>query len=545
VSDAPVLEQARDAYARRAWQQAYDGLTAADASDALDADDVELLAVSAYMLGRDDECWALLERAHHRLLEAGQPLRAVRCAFWIGINLALRGEIGPGGGWLGRAQRLLDREERDCVERGYMLMPVVFQQEAGGGWEEAAATAARAAAIAESFGDDDLFALAAQTQGRLLVTHGHVAEGLVLLDEAMVAATSGAESPIVTGIVYCGVILACVETYEVRRAREWTDVLTRWCAEQPGLVAFTGRCLIHRAEILQLRGDWPHALDEAHRAGERLARGFNRPATAQAFYRQGELHRLRGAVSAAEKAYRAARRYGLEPEPGYSLLRAAQGNSDVAARTIRRTLAESAARTTRARLLPAAVEILLAAGDLDAARASCAELEELAREYASAMLGAAAGYARGSIHLAESDPSAALAALRSAAQAWEELEAPYEAARTRVLLGLACGQLGDEDGGVLELDAAREAFAELGAEPDAARVDALLGRTDGPERHGLTSREIEVLRLVAAGRSNREIAATLVISEHTVSRHLQNMFRKLGVSSRTAASAFAHEHDLA
>jgi DNA-binding NarL/FixJ family response regulator len=285
-------------------------------------------------------------------------------------------------------------------------------------------------------------------------------------------------------------------------------------------------------------------LEEAERAGTRLVEGANRPATAQAFYRQGELHRLRGDLPAAENAYRAARQHGLEPQPGFALLRLAQGEKDAAAAAIRRRLAETTDRPTRGRLLPASVEIMIAAGELDAARAACLELDEIAAHYSSAMLTATAAHAWGAVRLATGDATNALVALRHAAQGWQELEAPFESARTRVLLALACQEIGDAETGALELEAARETLAELGAATEVARVEALLGHSRARDSHGLTARELDVLRLVAAGKTNRDLAAALVISEHTVSRHLQNIFRKLDVSSRTAASAFAHEHDL-
>jgi tetratricopeptide (TPR) repeat protein len=283
------------------------------------------------MLGLDNEYLSILERAHHAYVEAGQAVRAVRSAFWVGINLALRGEMGPAGGWLGRAHRLLG--EQDSVEQGYLLMPLVFQHEAAGDFEAAAAVAADAAAIADRFGDAEGFALAVQAQGYMLIKAGRVREGLALLDEAMVAVAGGKLSPIATGIVYCGIILACQEAYEVRRAQE--------CEEQPDLVAFTGRCLVHRAELMQFHGDWGDALEEARRAGERLARSLNRAAAAQAFYRQGEIHRLRGEFGQAENAYREASRFGWEPQPGVALLRLAQGRRDAAAATIRRALSEA------------------------------------------------------------------------------------------------------------------------------------------------------------------------------------------------------------
>ena len=272
-----ALERGRNAHAARAWGQAYDALSRADREAPLDAPDIELLATAAYMLGRDDEWMAGLERAQQRYVEGGDRRRAAHCAGWIGVNHMLRGEMGPATGWLGRAQRLLE-EEGDCVERGYALIPDVFRNAAAGDWEAAAASAGEAAAIGRRFGDPDLFALATHAQGQMLTTAGQVAEGLALLDEAMVALTTSELSPIVAGLVYCGVILACQEVYEVRRAQEWTAALSRWCEGQSDLVAFTGRCLVHRAEILQLAGDWNDALLEARRAGERLSAGFNQGA---------------------------------------------------------------------------------------------------------------------------------------------------------------------------------------------------------------------------------------------------------------------------
>jgi DNA-binding CsgD family transcriptional regulator len=537
------LEHGRQAYERRLWPDTYDAFSRAEEEAPLAADDLELLATAAYMLGRDDEWMSGLERAHHLYLGAGDTRAAVRCALWIGIHSAARGEMGPASGWLGRAERLLDEEDPDCAERGYLLLPLGFRHEAMGDLEAAAAVAARALEIGERHGDPELCALARHMQGHFLVQEGRVTEGFRLLDEAMVLAMSGSVSPIATGIVYCGVILNCVEVLDVRRAREWTAVLTRWCEEQPGLVAFTGRCLVHRAEIMQLRGSWRDALEEAQRAAERLVQGFNRAAAAQAFYRQGELHRVSGELAAAEDAYRESSRYGWEPQPGLALLRLAQGRPDAAAAAIRRVLGETTIWSRRAVLLPAQVEIALALGDLDEARDAARELDELAERHDGAMLAALAATSRAAVHLAAGEASEALAAARRAGEGWRELEAPYEEACARMAVGLACRALGDDDTAALELTAAGNAFAELGATRDLERLTGFL-----PERpadtHGLTARELEVLRLVSAGRSNRAIASELVISEHTVARHVQNIFRKLDVSSRTAASAFAYEHHL-
>jgi DNA-binding CsgD family transcriptional regulator len=537
------LERGRASYASREWTDAYESLARADRASPLGAADLELLATSAYMLGRDDDYVAGMERAHHLYLQDGEGLRAVRCAFWIGINLILRGETARATGWVGRAQRLVEREPGDCVERGFLLLPLMFEREATGDHEAAIAAGADAVAIGERFGDADLFALAAQDLGILLIRQGRVAEGLRLLDEAMVAVTAGELSPMVNGFVYCGVITGCQAAYEPRRAQEWTAALTRWCEQQPDMVSFSGTCLVHRAEIMQLHGAWPDALEEATRADERCALAMNDAAAAQARYRQGEIKRLQGELGAAEEAYREARRRGYEPQPGLALLRLVQGNRAAAAAAIRRLLGETSEPSRRAGLLPAHVEIMLAAGDSEAAAGACAELEEIAERWQSGMMGALAAESRGAVDLARGDAAPALVVLRRAWETWQELEAPYEAARTRVLLGQACAALGDHDTALAELEAAREVFARLGAAPDLARVDALIGR--GPvDSHGLTPRELEVLRLVAAGQSNREISSALVISEHTVARHLQNIFAKLGVSSRTAASGFAFTHDL-
>jgi DNA-binding NarL/FixJ family response regulator len=538
------LERGRDSYARRAWKGAYEALSRADRKAPLGVEDLELLATSAYMIGRDDDHASGLERAHHVYLEAGEALRAVRCAFWVGINLALRREMGQATGWFGRAQRLVEREERDSVERGYLLLPVMLHQEETGDYEAAYATAAGAVEIGERFGDADLVALAVHLQGRSLAKQGRVEVGLALLDEAMVAVTAGELSPIVTGLIYCSVIEGCQEVYALRRAQEWTAALTRWCGEQPELVAFTGKCLAHRAEIMQLRGAWQDALEEARRAGERFAQQMNQTAAGEALYRQGELHRLRGEFGAAEEAYRDASRCGWEPQPGLALLRLAQGNAGAAAAAIRRVTGETTEPLKRAALLPAYVEIMLATGAAEEARSAWRDLEEISVGHGSAMLGAMAAHARGALGLSDGDAPAALVSLRHAWQAWQELEAPYEAARARVLVALACHALGDADAAALELEAARGVFEELGAAPDLARVEALVQPPPSGDAHGLTPRELQVLRLLAAGKSNRAIASALVISEHTVARHVQNIFAKLHVSSRTAASAFAFEHDL-
>ena len=534
----PDLERARAAYAERSWLEAYEAFAAADEAEPLAPEDLELRATTARMLARDDEAVQLLERAHHAYVESGNTLRAAYCAGWIGMTLFYSGAVGPAGGWLARAHRLLEDLPEETAMHGYALLPVVFRNQAEGNLEAAVATAAEAAEIAKRHGDAELMALAIQSQGHMLVLAGRVSEGLPLLDEAMVIVTTAELSPFVVGIVYCGVILACQAGFDVGRAREWTLELTRWVEQQRDLVAFTGRCLVHRAEILQLGGSWSEAFEEARLAAERLVETRN-PAAGLALYRQGELLWLRGEFEAAEEAYREASRNGWEPQPGLAQLRLAQGKRDAALAAIRRAYAEAGEPLKRATVLPARVEIALAADEVDEARTASLELRDLAKQYESPMLDAIVAHAVGAVALADGDAQAALASLRQAQRIWLELDVPYEIARTRELIGKACSALGDEEAGTLELEAARDLFQELGAAPDLARASVREG-----SRYGLSLRELEVLRLVAAGKSNRDIASTLVISEHTVARHLQNIYAKLGLSSRAAATAFAFEHEL-
>ncbi|MFI1937420.1 LuxR C-terminal-related transcriptional regulator [Streptomyces purpureus] len=552
MSVAGDLERGRAACAVRAWADAYKALDLADHVTPLGAEDLELLATSAHMTGRHEDMVSGLERAYGSYLEDGRPLRAVRCAFWAGADLAFRREMGRAAGWFGRAQRLVEAEEVACAEEGYVLMSAVMAQRAGGDYAGAYATADRAVVIAERFGDTDLLALSLEEKGHACVREGRVEVGLRLLDEAMVAVTAGELSPVLTGVIYCEVIDACRAVYELRRAQEWTEALTSWCQQQPDMVAFSGQCLVYRAEIMQLHGAWPEALAEAGRAGERFRQERNDWAAAQSPYREAEIHRLRGELAAAEEAYRDAARCGGDPQPGLALLRLAQGDESAATGAINRVIAETTEPLRRARLLPACVEIMLAVGDTEAARRACDELGAIAESYPSGALPVIAKDVRGRVELATGDVRSALVALRSAEQAWQELEAPYETARTRMGMGAACRALGDDDTAALELEAARAVFERLGAAPDVARVDSIT-RGAAPEKFsghapgsiaGLTAREQAVLRLVAAGKHNREIASALVISEHTVARHIQNIFAKLDVSSRTAASAFAYEHHL-
>ncbi|MDX1645949.1 MAG: LuxR C-terminal-related transcriptional regulator [Longimicrobiales bacterium] len=533
------LERGRTAFSRRAWAQAYEALSRADRDEDLDAEDLERLATAAYLLGRDDEFVRLSDRAHQAFLAADDVPRAARCAFWSGMTLLFRGETGPASGWLARAGRLV--EPLDCVEKGFLLLPVSEKRLRADDCDGALEVARQAADLGTRFDDADLIACARHIEGRALIRRGEVDDGLALLDETMVAVTSGALSPMVTGLVYCSVIDACREAWEIGRARAWTSALGQWCDLQPEMVAFTATCLVNRAEVLRLQGAWPDALEEARRACRRSERHDRRPPAA-ALYEQGEVHRLRGDFEEAEAAYREASRLGREPQPGLALLRLAQGRLDAARAAIRRVLDSTIHGLPRAALLAAYVDILVADGDLEEADRASDELESVSGSFDAVALHAMATQARGTVLLARGEARQALGVLREARTSWDRAAVPYAQARVRWLMARACRTLGDEEGCRLELAAARATFEELGARPDLAKIDALERRDDRP--HGLTPRELEVLREVATGKTTRAIAADLYVSQRTIERHLSNIFTKLGVRTRTAATAYAYEHGL-
>ena len=534
------VELGREAFDRRSWREAYELL---DAAAPLGADDLERLAVAAHLVGEDDASARAWERAHLAFLDAGDRERAARCAFWLGLALVLRGEMATSAaGWRERNDSPT-RSGRACAACGYPARPGLHRRTGGGRRRRGErGSSAEIVDIARRCADTDLLSFGMVCVGQALIAHGDVAGGLRHLDEAMVAVSTGEVTPIPAGIIYCAVIEMCVFAFDIRRAAEWTGALHAWCTSEPDLVPYRGQCLVHRSQVLLAHGDWIGATAEALLAAERLTEPPH-PALGTARYQQGELHRLRGEFAEADAAYREAGTLGRDPSPGIALLRLAQARLDDAAIAIRRMLAEGGDPRVRPAVLAAAVEIFLAADDVVEARLAHDELATIAdaaavpalRTMADGALGAllspAEMLAPPSPRCAERSPGGRHSGCPTRPPA---LASPSPTRRRA---------LGDDDSAELERQAARATFERLGAAPDLQRLAGLDGAATAPTGD-LTDREVEVLRLVATGRTNREIAETLVISTHTVARHLQNIFLKLGLSSRAAATAYAYEHHL-
>lgn len=529
---------AREAYDRGDWADALQGLRG---KGGLGADDTLALATSAYLMGNVDEAIRALQGGYQDMIKNGDSLGAVRFGFWLALILNVRGDVAIGTGWVARGQRLLENEPADLPERAYLLIHDFFQYLERGDVATAFETAGRVVELARRFGNDDLVALGLMCQGRVRIYSGQVREGLAVLDEAMVGISAGEASPIIAGMVYCSMIEACQEVSDFSRAASWTSALTRWCDTQPGLVPYTGQCSLHRGQIMRLHGAYDEALGEFARAQRRYRlEGTTAPA-ALALTEQGDVLRIQGKLDEAEDCYRQSAELGYEPQPGLALCWLARGRTPAAVSAMRRLLAETQGPVGRSRMLPGGVHVMVAAALIDEAREHADELAEIASLFGNPAVRAMAAYARATVELASGQVVEALGQARESTRLWSDIGAPYEAARARVLVARALRELGDEDSATGELAVAGRAFAEVGAAPAAQEVDKLLGRA---RPGGLTEREIEVLSLVAEGKSNYEIARVLVLSQKTVERHLSNIFSKLDVSSRTAAAAYAHDHGL-
>ena len=534
---ATHLGQARDLHAQSRWADACEQFAAADRSEPLHADDLERYAEAAQILGRGVEAIQLLRRAFNSRIAAGERDRAITSAFWLFQALIVNAEFSRASGWAAQVRRSVPD-----VNHGWLLFTQAYFLIASAEFDQAAQLLARAAEDGSRRGETDLLAFATTVWGRALIKAGRLPEGLSRLDEAMVPVAELKTSPRATSMLYCSAIATCHEAREFGRAREWTHALGAWLDSLPRLGgAYFGNCRIYRAYLMCLRGSWQEALEEVAFVCDDLSGDYGQLVAGHAHYRLAEIHRLLGNPE-AEAGYRRAAELGGPTQPGLSLLRLTQGEVDKAVLGIRRALAETPAQLDRLELLTAAVTIMLAAGDIDSARQATAELAGIAAVYPTAGVQAELAAARGAVALSEGDPAAALPLLRSASRGWREIDVPHAVATVSVLLGLACRAVGDEDAAQLELESARSTFVRLGARPDLQRAEELLRPAEVPGP--LSAREIEVLRLVAAGKTNHAIATELFVSERTVHRHVSNIFDKLGVRSRTAAASYAIQHHL-
>jgi ATP/maltotriose-dependent transcriptional regulator MalT len=535
-----MVSSAREAFRRHDWPGAYGAYQDARAAGALLPEDLAALADAAWWIGHVGEAMEVYEEAWRIYRETGQSRAAAMIALTIGYTRAMRGEMAIASGWIARSARLL-RDEPDCAERGFLVYIEIEEAMSRGDVDAALGDARAIQEMGARFGDPNLAALGMLAEGVGMMRQGATGRGLALLDEAMLAAVSDDLDPAWAGHIYCNVIAACEETGDLRRAAEWTDATMRWCESLTASGPFLGICRVHRARIHQLQGRW----DQSEREARNVYTGdpwFDVATLGEAHYQVGEVLRLRGDYDGALDAYRRAHELGREPQPGLALVHAAQGEVPLATVALQAALAATPAPLRRVRLLAAQADVALTAGETSTAMKASAELDEITRAHIGPGLVAIGHQVRGMALLAQGELAEALTALQAAREIWQSLSAPYDVAKTRMLIAAVRDALGDAAGAAHDRETALASFERLGALPDAraARAGPRSDRAPG----GLSEREVEVLRLVAAGMTNRQIGEALFISPKTVGRHLESIYAKLSVPSRAAASAWAMSHNL-
>jgi DNA-binding CsgD family transcriptional regulator len=497
------------------------------------------LADACFWLDRPDDSTARRALAHAAHAAAGDAGRAALSAWRVFYDHYLVGELVVAAGWLERARTCAARAT-DARPAGWIAIADADLALARGTPAVARALACEAAEIGAAVGDADLVAMAGQAEGRSLVALGRAGEGLARLDAAMVAVVAGEVDPTFTGWVFCNVLGTCHDLADLRRASEWTDAAVRWCEAQRGGLLYRGLCRLHAVELRCLRGDWAGAAVDARRACDELTAHDPRYA-GEAHYLVGEVRRLLGDLDGAVTAFDRAHESGRPPLPGLALVQVARGGAPQALRTLQDALGDGvAAPAQEADLLAATVQAALAAVDQPAARSAAERLRALAVASGSDLVDALALAAEGAVLLADGHHDATVR-LRAAWVACTRLGLVGHAAHVQVDLAAAARRDGDHDAADRALRTARTTFERLGAVREVASVNALLRPSTGAL---LTPRQLEVLRLVARGATNREIGAVLFVSEHTVARHLANVFARTGTSSRAAATAWAYERGL-
>jgi class 3 adenylate cyclase len=488
ATDDP-LEAGREAHRRHAWTEAFELLTEADRRDGLRGADLEALAETAFFVARPDFEIELKERAFKAHLAEGDKIRASYVALDLAYMNGYRGRLSIAAAWTRRAERLLEGEP-ETYAHGYLALDRSHDARLAGDVDAAIAQAETAVEIATRTGHGDLLAEAMTALGSLKIATGSAADGLALLEEASIAAVNGELSPFTTGVTCCTMIAACRDLTDYRRASEWTEAVETWCKRQ-SVSGFPGVCRVHRAEVVALSGAWERAEQELRRATDELTAYNAIPPLADGYYAIGEIRRLKGDLAGAEEALREAHALGRTPQPALALIRLAEGRVKAAAVAIDSAVRdETWDQWARVRLLPAQVEIAIAAGDTAKARTAADELARIVGSYRSPALEAGRSQTWGRVHLAEGDPAAAAHELRTAIRSWREVAAPYEVARSRVLLSRALRAVDDEDEADLELRAARDEFERLGAQTDLAAMDreirAVADRRSTPARVAMT-----------------------------------------------------------
>lgn len=521
------------------WRSIHADLTAR-APETLTGTDLDTLAECCFWLDEPDEAIEVRGRAYRRHAEAGDHEGAALAAWQQYYDHALVGETALANGWLERARRSADAAGTELAN-GYLAIAEADRLMIAGSLDDALTHAARAVEIGTEIGDADLSAMALQTLGQVHLQAGRADDGVAAMEAAMVAVVNGELRPLFTGWVFCNALSTCHDLADLDRAVQWSDAANRWCAGLHDGRLYPGLCRLHVVELQGLRGAWATAMAEAELARDELTSHDSRFA-GEAYYLIGELHRLRGDIDLAEEHYTRAHELGRLPHPGLARVRLTQGRIDAAVRALELALTPPPTPPgRRAEVLAALVNALVTAGDVDAARDRADQLAEVCAEVDSAFLNGMAAAARAEVANAAGDDEDAFRHASGAVETFRDIGLPYEQARAQVLRADAAGRLGDGDSRALDLEAARTIFDRLGAAADVRTIDAMTG---GTTPSLLTDREIEVLRQVAAGRTNREIAAALHLSEHTVARHVANIYNKLAVNSRAAATAYAYEHAL-
>lgn len=519
----------------------------------------QLLAdgIQAHLNGQGSEAVGLLHDAYLLRLGAQDVPGALQVAFQLAMIHGTSGHPSQFNGWLARSQQLLDAQQGGGsvaspeleLAAGYILAMEVHKSLGPHGFTPLLPVLHRMLEIGRKHQCADLICLGLIGIGRAQIDAARIIQGLASLDEAMVLVLGGECSPIPNGLIWCAAIEACQEIGAFERVCEWTAALDQWRRSIPGISAFGGECALHTGQILALRGSWGEAMEEFFSAGQRFELNSQVYAAGAAARERGDLLRIQGHLLPAEQAYQVSAEHGCDPQPGLALLWAGRGEEAAAAAAVDRCLAERVIPARRLPALPQSIEVFLRLGHLDRAAELTAELQQLAQRSGCEIALAAAAQAYAGVELGRADAPAALPYARKAIQAWNRIGCPYRASQSRVLLGRALRQIGDRASAQAELHAAIRSFEVLGAAPEAQGTRDLLVETrpagTAPHPAGLTDRELQVLLLVAAGHSNRQIAASLFLSEKTVARHLSNIFSKLEVGSRTAAAAWAFAHHVA